>query len=1305
MSTDISSDPIFVHSLWRAGSTYMFQAFRRSPAGYWAYQEPVHEAAHSARNNPDILTSYTSEALSQLRHPHLDQPYFYELQQVHKAWCGVIEKGFIYDDYFGASIKHLCNYFRALISAAKGRPVIQECRTASRIGAIKEIVGGTHLYLWRNPWDQWWSLKVNEYFNAACQIILNANVVPPVILRLRGVVGYTEFHDDSIDEEFRHFQQRPLSADDSYLVFYTLWCLGLLEGQSHADLVINIDHLSNFGVYRQDVANYLQSLGILEVDLSDCHIPQGYYDQSNQDFFKRVEAQSHGLLLTSGYAEDTVYGLKKLRDEYAPTLRTLDVTNDALARDLQRVRGIVLRRETSEAEQLQNLYQTIEETQAHFLSKVQQVSVMDERLQVLNLELQHVQAESAAREHLSVEQLKSVQQELVVIRSEAQRDMERLTAEHQAVRQALFERERGYAAQLADQQAKSQQALEDAQQAHERREIRLVGEIETARRDYFAVIHQAVEAAHAQSQAREVAMREDERVRMDLLRENYRLASRIGAMQSTWWWRLSMPFRRASRWAAIFDPMLAHAPAATPLDSDTPAPSGHGIPDSRTLPPKSININQGSHHMPIQHIIELFALEGRDFITEAYRNLLDREPDPQGMAYYLGRLAMGYGKARVIMDLAQSKEAHPHHEIVGLAKLIQFEKRANHWLWGLFFRHRRRERLVRQQVSQITQTQGQCTIMQLSNDMQAMKCGIVRISHEIEGLEQDMRRSAASIESKGPQLNKHNRIIHHEKTISKILHRVYFDNFSPFYDPFLHYLETWKRELPNYQVMKWGARTIDTSENEWLRRSADANDPVFLSEFVRWDVLKKYGGVYLDADCEVLDDGKFDALVDELNNSTDYDAFLGVEEFYNGYPTAQTIAAKKGSDLVSFMYDMYVNNLSSPLWYWRSERGLIGPQLISLYFRQHGLEETKGFPIQLKEPVIVGRVKIYPQEFFSPKFTTTGKKMAVSDNTCIYHLFANLNVKEVDPEVEKHRRSPLLFSEYCDYLANLNDKEKFVKAFIDHDMAGKKSRMRDNGLRKLHRIYFGFDGKPDPYKRYLETWVKQMPGYEICHWDATNLPINNCHFSRMMFEFKDYAFLSDYFRWWVMREHGGMYLDADVEILNGQLLDKLIMELDIDSDIHAAIGIDSKTDGWYTAHSVACKKNSHLAQFMCEIYEGLGHLSLWRQKIFYFMAPQMTSLFFATHGWNVDGMGSSPNLQTPVVVEGVKIYPQEWFSPMRPQMKDGFGSFEIDSYTRNTCICHHFSCSWHPDDSPYKSNSNDINKHMLLDELINIGAK
>jgi hypothetical protein len=130
---------------------------------------------------------------------------------------------------------------------------------------------------------------------------------------------------------------------------------------------------------------------------------------------------------------------------------------------------------------------------------------------------------------------------------------------------------------------------------------------------------------------------------------------------------------------------------------------------------------------------------------------------------------------------------------------------------------------------------------------------------------------------------------------------------------------------------------------------------------------------------------------------------------------------------------------------------------------------------------------------------------------------------------------------------------------------------------------------------------------------------------------------------------------------------------------------------------MACKKGSDLAKFMCETYESLGAVSLWRRKIFYLMAPQLTSLYFATHGWNPDGMGSLSHLETPTVVAGVKIYPQEWFSPMKPHFENGIGSFVIDSYTDKTCICHHFSCSWHDEDSPYKAKSS---KGLLLNELV-----
>lgn len=297
--------------------------------------------------------------------------------------------------------------------------------------------------------------------------------------------------------------------------------------------------------------------------------------------------------------------------------------------------------------------------------------------------------------------------------------------------------------------------------------------------------------------------------------------------------------------------------------------------------------------------------------------------------------------------------------------------------------------------------------------------------------------------------------------MEKILHRVYFENYRPFKDPFLHYLETWRKELPEYKIMRWGKDNVDIAANEWMRRSAAANDPVFLSEYVRWAALKEFGGVYLDSDCEVLNGPVFNALVDDLIASDEYDAFVGVENFENGHPTAQTIAAKKGAEVVDFMFDLYANRLSSALWHWRAERLLIGPQLMSLYFRDKGYEQKKGFFPGLTDPIVAGRVKIYPQEYFSPKFTTTGRKLNVTRNTCIYHLFANLNVQEVDPEAEKHRREPMLFSEYCEYLSGIAEERRIPQP------EGVSYRRSDGSL-DLGKIVF--DGLRDPINMTKKIW-------------------------------------------------------------------------------------------------------------------------------------------------------------------------------------------------------------------------------------------
>lgn len=107
--------------------------------------------------------------------------------------------------------------------------------------------------------------------------------------------------------------------------------------------------------------------------------------------------------------------------------------------------------------------------------------------------------------------------------------------------------------------------------------------------------------------------------------------------------------------------------------------------------------------MQIQNIYELFALDDRDFVASAYRNLLGREADEQGLAYYLGRLAMGYGKESIIVQLAHSRECRHHDEIKGLKQFLAGEQKTYHWFWGIFRRSNHLEKALQSSNNAIRQ--------------------------------------------------------------------------------------------------------------------------------------------------------------------------------------------------------------------------------------------------------------------------------------------------------------------------------------------------------------------------------------------------------------------------------------------------------------------------------------------------------------------------------------------------------------------------------------------------------------------------
>ena len=92
--------------------------------------------------------------------------------------------------------------------------------------------------------------------------------------------------------------------------------------------------------------------------------------------------------------------------------------------------------------------------------------------------------------------------------------------------------------------------------------------------------------------------------------------------------------------------------------------------------------------------------------------------------------------------------------------------------------------------------------------------------------------------------------------------------------------------------------------------------------------------------------------------------------------------------------------------------------------------------------------------------------------------------------------------------------------------------------RKIHYCWFGGNEKPEKVKKCIASWKKFCPDYEIIEWNENNFDVNQNGYTRMCTKEKKYAFLSDYARLAIVEEHGGVYLDTDVELLRS--IDELL---------------------------------------------------------------------------------------------------------------------------------------------------------------------
>ena len=129
----------------------------------------------------------------------------------------------------------------------------------------------------------------------------------------------------------------------------------------------------------------------------------------------------------------------------------------------------------------------------------------------------------------------------------------------------------------------------------------------------------------------------------------------------------------------------------------------------------------------------------------------------------------------------------------------------------------------------------------------------------------------------------------------------------------------------------------------------------------------------------------------------------------------------------------------------------------------------------------------------------------------------------------------------------------------------------------IHYIWFGKNPKTQLVKRCIDSWKKFLPDYEIVEWNEDNYDVNKCRYLKEAYQKGKWAFASDYARFDILNQYGGIYFDTDVEVLK-PLPDHLF------SGKHAFCGMES-TGAIAPGLIFACESGFPLLQEILDNYE------------------------------------------------------------------------------------------------------------------------
>jgi hypothetical protein len=202
-------------------------------------------------------------------------------------------------------------------------------------------------------------------------------------------------------------------------------------------------------------------------------------------------------------------------------------------------------------------------------------------------------------------------------------------------------------------------------------------------------------------------------------------------------------------------------------------------------------------------------------------------------------------------------------------------------------------------------------------------------------------------------------------------------------------IASWRNFFPGFEIKEWNESNYDVYKIPYTSEAYKEKRYAFVSDYARFDILYRFGGVYFDTDVEVLK--PFDRIIKN-------GPFMGMESGKK-VNSGCGIGCGAGLDTIKQIIYFY-----SKLRFIEKD-GMYNLKTVSEYITE--IFETYGFKKTNVLQTLAG-FTIYPSEYFAPKSTIDGKIRITGNTHSIHHYNASWVPQSEKPYYEIKRKLCLI---------------------------------------------------------------------------------------------------------------------------------------------------------------------------------------------------------------------------------------------------------------------------------------------------------